>query len=586
MINEFFAEQDYVSDSNSIIAKLNIADYLALDSHNAQNAWINIGGWQSWNPGFELAPGKKQPSLHCHVLKQWNTYIEFPGTKARPSKNIVLGQFFTYLRWDDFYLVFVSCGNLNSRNVNPNAALPPVQFIINRKENTVSAELCDTHKKWSKGQLQAKIEVFTASSYFEVRDKLKEIFGSSEKVDGTDSIKVSNKADDSKSSFFSSRFDQLSFLGNRLYGWESWYNHYEKINEALILRDLDSINKTENIISLCENYTTKQNNVVFQIDDGWEKALGTWEIDEKLFPHGLKSITEKIEEANFVPGLWIAPIIVDLRSKTANEHPEWLLRNKKGHLVKAGFNPRWGADGTFYCLDLSRPDVLEYLDNLMNTIINEWGFRYVKLDFLYAGMHVGNHYDGNPAYESFAKAIKLLTRRKQNDEGKPVAYLGCGTPFEMSFNDLPLSRIGCDTYEHWENKLLRFLNWNGRNEAYLNLKDTLGHALWNKIIFVNDPDVIFIRKNNCSLSDDEKRLIALVAILFGNQIMYSDDPADCTSPEEIALSKEIISLIQKYGDEDFGLRQIAADKYKLFTRSGKYEGEIDLGSKHKCEIRR
>lgn len=586
MIKEFFSEKDYVSDSNSIIVKWNITDFLALDSHSAQNAWINIGGWQSWNPGFELEPGKKQPSLHCHVLKQWNTYIEFPGTKARPSKNIVLGQFFTYLRWDDFYLVFVSCGNLNSRNVNQDKPLPPVQFIINRKENMVSVELCDTHKKWSKDQLQAKIEVFTASSYFEVRDKLKEIFGSSEKVDGTDSIKVSNKADDSKSSFFSSRFDQLSFLGKRLYGWESWYNHYEKINEALILRDLDSINETENIISLCDNYTTKQNNVVFQIDDGWEKALGTWEIDEKLFPHGLKSITEKIEEANFVPGLWIAPIIVDLRSKSANEHPEWLLRNKKGHLVKAGFNPRWGADGTFYCLDLSRPDVLEYLDNLMNTIINEWGFRYVKLDFLYAGMHVGNHYDGNPAYESFAKAIKLLTRRKQNDEGKPVAYLGCGTPFEMSFNDLPLSRIGCDTYEHWENKLLRFLNWNGRNEAYLNLKDTLGHALWNKIIFVNDPDVIFIRKNNCSLSDDEKRLIALVAILFGNQIMYSDDPADCTSPEEIALSKEIISLIQEYDNEDFGLRQIAADKYKLFTRSGKYEGEIDLGSKHKCEIRR
>ena len=578
MIKEFFSEKDYLSDSNSIIAKLNIADFLAADSFSdknahienafsAQNAWINIGGWQSWNPGFELEPAKKQPSLHCHLLKQWNTYIEFPGTKARPSKNIVLGQFFTYLRWDDFYLVFVSCGNVNSRDVNQDTPLPPVQFIINRKENTVSIELCDTHKKWSKGQLQAKIEVFTASSYFEVRDKLKEVFSSSE-----------------KGGYYSQRFDQLSFLGKRLYGWESWYNHYEKINEALILRDLDSITKTENIISLCDNYTTKQNNVVFQIDDGWEKALGTWEIDEKLFPHGLKSITEKIEQADFVPGLWIAPIIVDLRSKSANEHPNWLLRDKKGHLVKAGFNPRWGADGTFYCLDLSHPEVLEYLNNLMNTIINEWGFRYVKLDFLYAGMHVGNHYDGKPAFESFANAIKLLTSRKQNAQGKPVTYLGCGTPFEMSFNDLPLSRIGCDTYEHWENKLLRFLNWNGRNEAYLNLKDTLGHALWNKIIFINDPDVIFIRKNNCSLTDDEKRLIALVAILFGNQIMYSDDPADCTSPEEIALSKEIISLIQKYGDEDFGLQQTGTDRYKLFTRSGKYEGEIDLGSKHICNI--
>ena len=570
----YYSEETFTAVQNSIIDTLNISEFIQSEENTAKNAWINIGGWQSWNPGFELEPGKKQPSLHCHVLKQWNTYIEFPGTKARPSKNIVLGQFFTYLRWNNTYLVFVSCGNINkeikpAKEVTP---LPPVQFIINRKYNTVSIELCDTGKSWNKNELQAKIEIFTATSYFEVKDKLKELFGSSEATTPSDPL-------------FASRFNQLHFLGKRIYGWESWYNHYQKINEGLILRDLEAIKQTENLISLCENYTTNQKNIIFQIDDGWEKQLGTWEIDEKLFPNGLKSITEKIEEAGFIPGLWIAPFIVDLRSKSATEHPEWLLRDKNGYLVKAGFNPRWGADGTFYCLDLSRQDVLEYLDKLLYTIINEWGFRYIKLDFLYAGMHVGAHFDGKSAYESFANALKLITCRKQTSTGKFVAYLGCGTPFEMSFNELPLSRTGCDTYEHWKNKLLRFLNWNGRNEAYLNVKDTLGRAMWNKIIFVNDPDVIFIRKNNCSLTDDEKRLIALAAILFGNQIMYSDDPADCTSPEEIALSKEINAMIQQYSSEEFGILPKGDDFYRLFTRSGRFEGYIDLGKTHKCVIK-
>ena len=80
--------------------------------------------------------------------------------------------------------------------------------------------------------------------------------------------------------------------------------------------------------------------------------------------------------------------------------------------------------------------------------------------------------------------------------------------------------------------------------------------------------------------------ICMLVPAFGlnEKIMYSDDPADCTSPEEIALSKEITGLIKKYDDEEFGLQQTGTDQYKLFTRSGKYEGEIDLGSKHICKI--
>ena len=105
---------------------------------------------------------------------------------------------------------------------------------------------------------------------------------------------------------------------------------------------------------------------------------------------------------------------------------------------------------------------------------------------------------------------------------------------------MPLSRIGCDTYEHWKNKIARLLNWNGRNEAYLNLKDTLGHALWDQTIFANDPDVIFVRTNNCSLTEEEKLLIAKTNMLFGSQFMYSDDPAKSTSKEEIEIAKKIV----------------------------------------------
>ncbi|MCR5613569.1 glycoside hydrolase family 36 protein, partial [Treponema sp.] len=374
-------------------------------------------------------------------------------------------------------------------------------------------------------------------------------------------------------------FDSTLHLGKTPQGWESWYNHYADINEALILDDLESLGSTENIISLNrksensvrekkdsrpasdkkntsskadkKNTDAENSPCIFQIDDGWEKALGDWEWNLSRFPSGGKKMASTIKSKGYIPGLWLAPFIIDLRSDTARRHPEWILCDEKGKPVSAGYNPLWGANfgkdqpgfpGTFYCLDLSNEDVLTHLDKLMDTVINKWGFEYLKLDFLYAGMLNGNFVNEGAAYEHYDKAVKILTKRKVSDDGAKICYLGCGAPFEASFNDFPLCRIGCDTLEHWEDKRSVKMNWNGRTSCYLNMQDSIGRNIWNRTIFLNDPDVIFIRKNNCSLTDSEKKLVAIVAFLFGSQLMYSDDPASSSSPEEVKLAKEILAI--------------------------------------------
>ena len=531
----------YHASSNSILEVFRLSQFVDIYKYSMDKAWINPGGWQSWNPAYEIAPGKKQASLTCHLIKDWNQYLVFPESNFSPSKNLVLTQFITYLRWDDFYLVFASVGNVNK-------TLPPVQFIFNRKTGTITLEICDKGNDWKENDIMAEIEIFTASSYFECREKLSEIYGNN-------------------------HFEKIKALGKNPAGWESWYNHYADINEKLILDDLASLNKTENVITL-GNYSSK----IFQIDDGWENALGQWTVRKDRFPQGLSPLASKIESQGYIPGLWIAPFIIDSRCKTASEHPDWLLRDEEGNLVGAGYNPLWGQKGTFYCLDLSIDEVISYLDNLMNTIINDWGFRYIKLDFLYAGMLYGNHKNQTASYKMYCRALNTLTSRQKTNDGKDVFYLGCGVPFELSFKYLPLSRIGCDTQEHWKNKMLRLINWNGRNEAYLNVKDTLGHAMWNNIIFANDPDVIFVRNENCTLTKKQKILIAFIDQLFGSQLMYSDDPEKSSSEEEVKLAKEIVEFQKKYCDEEFGLKNISEDKYKIFSKSGKYTGEIDLAN--------
>lgn len=566
---KFYSKNDYNAEKNSLIKTFNLeillrevlsdnySEIIAKNNFSLSDAWIHIGGWQSWNPGYEIPPEKKQLSLHCHIVKPFNRYLEMPGSLSKESKNIILGHFVTYLRWNNFYICFASTGNIQQ-------ILPPVQFIFNRNENTIGIELCDTGKYWKKNELQAEIEIFYAESYFELKDKLKSFFGSSE----------------SSSDFYSNRFDQIDFLGKTAAGWESWYNHYSFIDEKLILEDLETLSTTNNILTLGQF-----NNIVFQIDDGWESALGDWTIRKDRFPEGLKSLTDKIAEKNYIPGLWIAPFVIDLRCSVAKQHSEWILKNSNKKPIPAGFNPLWGDKfgknqpgfpGSFYCLDLSIPDVIDYLDKIIERAIEEWGFRYLKLDFLYAGMINGCRKNPGAAYEYYAKAIKQLTSRKINSKGEKIAYLGCGAPFELSFTDLPLCRIGCDTYEHWENNLPKKLQINGRNSAYLNLTDSIGRAFWDKIIYANDPDVIFIRNENCSLTRKQKLLIGTVAALFGSQIMYSDDPGKSNSKEEIKLTEEIIKIFEKYKNEEFGIKPVRENIYEIFSRNQKYKGIINL----------
>ncbi len=534
----YTVHEDYYANENSIIDVLNLENFVDAAKYRVDNAFINIGGWQSWNPSTDVLPGKKQPSLTCHFIHQWNSYLVFPQTKFKPSKKLVLGQFVSYLRWENFYLVFASVGNVSG-------LLPPVQFIFNRKENTVSIEICDKGNNWKKDDITARIEIFTADSFFDCKEKLASIFGNE-------------------------HFKSVKFLGRKPAGWESWYNHYTDINEALIYEDLKNLTKSSNIVNN-ELNTSK----IFQIDDGWEEALGDWQVRQDRFPDGFNKIVSDIEASGYIPGLWIAPFIIDSRSKTAGQHPDWLLHDENGKLVPAGYNPLWGKNGTFYCLDLSRDDVIAHLKSIMDTIINKWGFRYIKLDFLYAGMLWGNYAQKTASYKIYSRAIKTLTSITNTKDGSPVAYLGCGVPFELSFKNLPLSRIGCDTYEKWKNPLMRLLNWNGRNEAYLNVVDTLGHSLWNKTIFLNDPDVIFIRKENCCLTDNQKFLIAAAGGMFGSQLMYSDDPG-LAGDEEKEMTKLFLDYSEKFENEEYGLTKIKEDFYEFYTKSGKYTGFINL----------
>ena len=533
----------------------------------SQDVAVHCGGWQSWSAGWELV-GKETPPRKVRIIPELIKLTNRPGDSVwlRTGTDRLAGHFIMYIRSGDLYLCIASQDRVSPSlkgSCSPASRLPPVSYRISRKEKLVIPEVFCPGKLWKPGEPVAEIHIFHVRGYFNLKDALKKIYQQGEIFKTND--------------FLRGGFESGASPGkeNLPGGYASWYNHYTDITEKLILEDLEALGKTENLIKLW--YLDRKKPVIFQIDDGWEKAVGEWEVDTSRFPRGLEVIAKQIEAAGYIPGLWLAPFLVTRRSRVFTEKPEWLLREITrlggGNPVVAGFNHLW--DKQYYCLDLSREDVLEYLKALIDRVIDAWGFRYLKLDFLYTGLLPGAFAKGGSPWEHYEKACAMLTSRHRAASGLPVTYLGCGAPLGPSFRHFPLSRIGADTREEWDWRAVKLLGHVGRPGAYISLMDTIGRSFMDGTVYTNDPDVIFLRSKNCKLSENEKELIALVNFLLAGQIMFSDDPLHL-EPADVALTKRIVRLYDALAQDEYGAIRIDRDVFRMESRSGMTTGLINL----------
>jgi len=513
-----------------------------------RGGYLFVNGWQSWSFGGELF-GRERIG-RARILALLNLYTDRPG--PLPRRGEALSNFIAYLRVGQGYLVLVSLGSSER-------AAPPLSFRFDRRRETVGVEVLAEGARISAGKPIAEIEVFFAEGYFAAENRLRELFSPRE------------------------RFERLGFLGRGETlvpgGYESWYGHYTKISETVILRDLEAVAAGDGLVN--EYYRRRGKPTVFQIDDGWERSVGGWEPEPLKFPGGMRALAEAIEERGLIPGLWLAPLLATEFSTLALEHPDWLLGDERGRPLIAGWNPGW--KGKIHCLDLSLEAVEEYLADLFHRIVEDWGYRYIKLDFLYAGFLRGTRSRGGAAYEHYDRVMGRLTAVTKDSRGRGVAYLGCGAPFEPSLRHFPLMRIGADTRESWERPALRLLGYPGRPAAGVNLSHTLGRSLFDGTVFVNDPDVLFFRRSRMRLSENEKELIALVDFLLASQLMVSDGAEDAgdarASAAAASFTARIIALFDRLAGRRYGAQRIGRGLYSLFSEDGAVSGMANLSNR-------
>ncbi len=330
-------------------------------------------------------------------------------------------------------------------------------------------------------------------------------------------------------------------------GWTSWYYYYTNISEQII---------EDNIHSFVKNNIPIE---IFQIDDGYQKAVGDWLNFNARFPNGLKKIVDKLQQQHIKAGLWLAPFACEHNSFIVKEKPHWILKDNKGKFLKIGFNPAWSY--WFYALDFYNTEVQDYLRLVFNTVLNDWNFDMVKLDFLYGTALIARN--GKSHGQIMQEAMQFLRSCVGNK-----MILGCGVPLFAAKSTTDYCRIGPDIHLKWDFKLLKWIRARERPSCVNAIHNTISRRHLSGKWFWNDPDVFMLRSNKNQLSFNEKYSLLLANLLFGHLIFTSDNIGEYNE-EQLFWYKSIFPLMQpedvhvKYLNQLYIINGRIKDKYYL-----------------------
>ena len=114
------------------------------------------------------------------------------------------------------------------------------------------------------------------------------------------------------------------------------------------------------------------------LDDGWfghrnddHSSLGDWFVFESKLKGGLGSLVKKVNALGLKFGLWFEPEMVSRDSELFTAHPDWCL-HVPGRGASEGRNQ--------LVLDMSRPEVVDYLFKTISGVLDGANIEYIKWD--------------------------------------------------------------------------------------------------------------------------------------------------------------------------------------------------------------
>lgn len=291
------------------------------------------------------------------------------------------------------------------------------------------------------------------------------------------------------------------------YHWCSWYYCYHNFDRVQLEEYLTGLEKMEE----------KPPIRYFQIDAGYFPSTGDWLECTERFPLGLQEAFERINQAGYLPGIWVGAFMVGNRSKLYRQHPDWILYDLDDKPVRPWITDNepkpWGyQDEEYYILDTSHPDAMEYMRNVFTTL-HDWGARMFKTDFMLWGLQdssrVKRHTPGKTSVEYFREYLQMI----REAIGEESYWLGCIAPFIPFVGYADGMRIGGDVGS----------SWNGEFGPQNMMQCLVGNNYINHNYYQIDPDAVMLREFQIRLDEREIHSLALLAAMSGSCI-YTSDP--------------------------------------------------------------
>lgn len=447
-----------------------------------KNEKFFVNGYQSWTTSGEMSAEDiyRGTTPLAGVTKYTKdmaiTSGDYAFTRYEPRPGFFHSFTYTYLRRGDEFELFGSLSERNGYTV----------FYSDMEKHIFSVE--------------KDVEGLTISEPYEMFDIVRFVGGYDEVFD----------------KYFAAMSLPAKKHIDRLTGYTSWYNYFQKIDENIILRDLKGLSRARESVN------------IFQIDDGYEPFVGDWlDYNGKDFPNGMKTIADAVHREGYLAGIWLAPFNVQRgKSRISKEHPDWLIRNPDG-------KPQLGcvAWGGAYTLDIYNPEVREHLKNVFDTVLNDWGYDMVKLDFLYSQCRTPRN--NKTRGTIMCEAMDFL-RECVGDK----LILGCGVPLGPAFGVVDACRISCDVDLSYGGKFYNSMSINNELPSAQNaINNSMFRRHLNGRAFLNDPDVFFLRDHNLTFTWEQKLLLAKINNLFGRVLFVSDDAGEY-SEAELEVLKE------------------------------------------------
>ena len=447
-----------------------------------KNEKFFVNGYQSWTTSGEMSAEDiyRGTTPLAGVTKYTKdmaiTSGDYAFTRYEPRPGFFHSFTYTYLRRGDEFELFGSLSERNGYTV----------FYSDMEKHIFSVE--------------KDVEALTISEPYEMFDIVRVVGGYDEVFD----------------KYFAAMSLPAKKRVDRLTGYTSWYNYFQKIDENIILRDLKGLSRARESVN------------IFQIDDGYEPFVGDWlDYNGKDFPNGMKTIADAVHREGYLAGIWLAPFNVQRgKSRILKEHPDWLIRNPDG-------KPQLGcvAWGGAYTLDIYNSEVREHLKKVFDTVLNDWGYDMVKLDFLYSQCRTPR--DNKTRGTIMCEAMDFL-RECVGDK----LILGCGVPLGPAFGVVDACRISCDVDLSYGGKFYNSMSINNELPSAQNaINNSMFRRHLNGRAFLNDPDVFFLRDRNLTFTWEQKLLLAKINNLFGRVLFVSDDAGEY-SEAELEVLKE------------------------------------------------